>query len=445
MSSLRSLAGPAWAVVLVLIAAVAASCFDLRATSTGWHVAAGPAGAVGGATFRPPIHSPSPTRMRRGWITSGGFQVLAAVADGLGGAPALIALRILVVAVLGLVLLVLLRAEGLAAAPSVALAVVGLAGARMRFFVRPELMTMLIATAVIGLALRPPRRLGHWNLAIVVVLIAAGVNLHGGVLVIPVVLAALAGWTGDRCHGFTIGTAECGPDGGRSTRAGPGGDPGQSLGVAAVARAASSRRSRRQALDPEPGVDRAGSDAAASSVDRRGRRVARSAACRAGAGPVAGGDRDDRAGAALCPQRRSVSSSLFRSSSRQRWRGCGPGFRPIGDRGCRGWWWHWPAVSSWCFPSTPASAPACVSPSGSTRCTQPAFSRTTGLLPGRIYHDVRFGGWLIGRYFPRCQVFIDDRNEILERLLHELWQIWPNRAGRTGSGISWIAGSSTWP
>ncbi len=45
-------------------------------------------------------------------------------------------------------------------------------------------------------------------------------------------------------------------------------------------------------------------------------------------------------------------------------------------------------------------------------------------LPGaRLYNDVRFGGYLINRYFPPRGVFLDDRNEIHEPLLRRFWEI----------------------
>jgi hypothetical protein len=45
------------------------------------------------------------------------------------------------------------------------------------------------------------------------------------------------------------------------------------------------------------------------------------------------------------------------------------------------------------------------------------------LLAGNLYNDVRFGGWLILNGYPERQVFIDDRNEIHEPLLREIWEI----------------------
>jgi hypothetical protein len=51
------------------------------------------------------------------------------------------------------------------------------------------------------------------------------------------------------------------------------------------------------------------------------------------------------------------------------------------------------------------------------------FLDTEGLPKSHLYNDVRFGGYLIDRYHPPRQVFQDDRNEIHDRLLREIWEI----------------------
>lgn len=51
------------------------------------------------------------------------------------------------------------------------------------------------------------------------------------------------------------------------------------------------------------------------------------------------------------------------------------------------------------------------------------FLKKEGLLEHRIYNDVRFGGWLIGAFYPPTRFFIDDRNEVHEELLERIWEI----------------------
>jgi hypothetical protein len=46
-----------------------------------------------------------------------------------------------------------------------------------------------------------------------------------------------------------------------------------------------------------------------------------------------------------------------------------------------------------------------------------------GLAEATKYNDVRFGGYLIHRWFPARQVFLDDRNEIHEPLLSEIYDL----------------------
>jgi hypothetical protein len=52
-----------------------------------------------------------------------------------------------------------------------------------------------------------------------------------------------------------------------------------------------------------------------------------------------------------------------------------------------------------------------------------SFLDQEGLPNEQLYNDVRFGGYLIDRYVPQRQVFQDDRNEIHEPLLREIWTI----------------------
>ncbi|MCU0234605.1 MAG: hypothetical protein MUE90_11330, partial [Thermoanaerobaculales bacterium] len=51
------------------------------------------------------------------------------------------------------------------------------------------------------------------------------------------------------------------------------------------------------------------------------------------------------------------------------------------------------------------------------------FLDREGLPRTELYNDVRFGGYLIDRYWPARRVFQDDRNEIHEPVLLEIWEI----------------------
>jgi hypothetical protein len=52
-----------------------------------------------------------------------------------------------------------------------------------------------------------------------------------------------------------------------------------------------------------------------------------------------------------------------------------------------------------------------------------AFLDRESLPSEQLYNDVRFGGYLIHRYGPERKVFQDDRNEIHEVLLRRIWEI----------------------
>jgi hypothetical protein len=68
-----------------------------------------------------------------------------------------------------------------------------------------------------------------------------------------------------------------------------------------------------------------------------------------------------------------------------------------------------------------------------------SFLDAEGLPGAQLYNDVRFGGYLIGRYFPPRQVFQDDRNEIHETLLREIWEIF-----ETSDVAQWSALLARW-
>ena len=63
------------------------------------------------------------------------------------------------------------------------------------------------------------------------------------------------------------------------------------------------------------------------------------------------------------------------------------------------------------------------------------FLDREGLPSEQLYNDVRFGGFLIERYAPTRLVFQDDRNEIHEALLQEIWRILRSSDVRGWSGL----------
>ena len=109
----------------------------------------------------------------------------------------LVVLRMLVVAALTLLLLRIGTTSGLDPPVALLLATVCVWGARPRFFIRPELFTLLLVPLALWLfSTRTGRR--WWPLPLMAV-VALGANLHGGMLVAPILIAAwfageIVGW-----------------------------------------------------------------------------------------------------------------------------------------------------------------------------------------------------------------------------------------------------------
>jgi hypothetical protein len=410
------------ALVLVGFGGVLAALFDVRATAVGWHLAAGREVLSGRGI--PRADAFSFTAAGTPWLDhEWGFQTLAALADILAGTPGLIGLRALFVSALGLVIFLTTRRLGLAAAPGAALTMLALAGARMRFFVRPELATLLVTAVVLGLALIPHDRRPRWSAAAVGAAVAIGVNLHGGVLVVPLLLAVLAA---GRLLGATISKQPISPVVLRElplptiaiagTLANPWGwrlwevplhladlvgrpwipnpewiAPGPMtlphLWIALVAALLLLARFER-----DPGRWLLGLAAAALAL-RYVRNV----------------------GVFFV-----VIALVLTPTLVHLWRRIPASAVPRASRLALGL----TVAILVTLPLDPRFPPRF----GESETTYPrsaaAFLERHGLAPARVFNDVRFGGWLINRWYPDVQVFIDDRNEIHEPLLRELWEIW---------------------
>jgi hypothetical protein len=179
---------------LILLAAALAgavlSLFEIANTSIGWHLASGDWILQNRAFLHADPFS----------FTSGGapwidhewlFQVGASIVYSAAGPAGLVALRALTAATLAVLLLVIGVRSGLSRAAALLLALVCVAGARGRFFVRPELVTLVIVPATVWLFFQR-NRYGRWIwLAVLGGLMVVGANAHGGVLVVPLLLAGI--------------------------------------------------------------------------------------------------------------------------------------------------------------------------------------------------------------------------------------------------------------
>jgi hypothetical protein len=196
-----------WLPAGLLAFAALAGTLRIRSVDFFWHLVAGRwILDHGGVPRHDPFRftSASAPWVDHEWL----FQAVIATADALGGISALVALRALLVVSLAVVLLVTLRRSGCPGAPPVALAAVALLGARARFFLRPELASVLALALLLALLqelrrvaaeepspdARPSLYRSSRRLPVLastlLVLVVGWANLHPGALVAPVLVAA---------------------------------------------------------------------------------------------------------------------------------------------------------------------------------------------------------------------------------------------------------------
>ena len=173
-----------------MLAGAVLGTFQIANTSIGWHLASGRWIIENRAFLRADPFSFTAAGapwIDHEWI----FQVVVALADAAAGAPLLVILRAAVVATMAVLLLVIGVRNGLSPATALLLSVLCVCGARPRFFLRPELVTLIVVPTVVWMFLsRAERRSPAW-LGAVAGLMVLGVNAHGGVLVVPFLLAGL--------------------------------------------------------------------------------------------------------------------------------------------------------------------------------------------------------------------------------------------------------------
>jgi hypothetical protein len=193
--TLKSTNHPRIPTMIVAAAAVAGTVlglFEIANTSIGWHLASGD-WILSNRAF---VHADPFT------FTSGGaswidhewlFQVGVSIAHSLAGPAGLVALRALTIATLAVLLLFVGARSGLSPAAALVLSIACIAGARGRFFVRPELITLVIVPTAVWLFLRRMRRSSAFWMAALGGLMIVGANAHGGTLVVPPLLVGILG------------------------------------------------------------------------------------------------------------------------------------------------------------------------------------------------------------------------------------------------------------
>lgn len=415
---------------MIVVAAIAAGAligsFQIANTSIGWHLASGRLILQERAFLRADPFS----------LTAGGtpwldhewlFQVVAALADGLAGAPGLVVLRALAVAALAALLLLIAVRSGLSPPAALLLSLLCVAAARPRFFVRPELVTLLVVPACVWLYLTRHGRRPALSLAGLAVLMVVGANAHGGVLVVPFLLGGIL--AADAVQMLAVRRIDR-----RALAAGAAG-----LAVAALAPLINPygwhlyeapfrlahligqpHISNPEWFPPTPGLAPALYAALAVTVivmALRERRLSRWALLAMAAALALRHFRNLGIFFALLP--------LVLAPALATWRALADPAAGAAARRRRA--------------DLLAVAAAAVLAASVAVAPQPGFGFAyaeelypsaacdfldrEGLPGAELYNDVRFGGYLIDRYWPQRQVFQDDRNEIHERLLREIWTI----------------------
>ncbi len=349
------------------------------------------------------------------------FQVGVALIERLGSGPALIGLRIAVAVMLVFLLTRFGRRAGLSPAVALTLACLCVAGARMRFFIRPELATLIIVPVGVALFLDRSRRSTVTTAGMIALLAAVGINFHGAVVILPVILGALvlAETIETMIHrrspldvlgsgivivAATIAGTLLNPWGAAVLTAplhladlvgkpwipnpewispGPADVPALwiALGAAWITLGVlKDRRPTRWMLLLVISV------LALRYVRNVGLFfVLLPLAVAPALARIAAFRRSDRRASLAAAATILLLGALMIDRPRF----------PLG----------------WGFSPERYPVDACL------------FLERTGLIHRPLYNDVRFGGWLVGRYFPPVRAFIDDRNEIHEKILEEIWDI----------------------
>jgi len=198
-----------WLSLLATI--VGAALFPIRSFDTFWHLVSGR--WILQHRSLPRIDPFRFTSVDEPWADHEWlFQVVLARIERLAGLDGLILFRVLLVAAVASVLLVAVRRIGVSPLAAFTLSILAITLARLRFLIRPEL-TSLLALSILMVCLEEYRRRGEWRWLLgTVLLVVVWANSHLGVLIAPP-LSAL----------FLLGTRLPGGTGepGRGTRSAP--------------------------------------------------------------------------------------------------------------------------------------------------------------------------------------------------------------------------------
>jgi hypothetical protein len=407
-----------------LLFGLVCGAFEITNTSIGWHIASGRWMLTEHRVLDEDVFS----------FTAGGsewidhewlFQILTAALYDTGGAPLLIVMRMVIIAGLTLLLLRIGASNGLDPPVALVLAALCVWAARPRFFLRPELFTLLLLPLALWLFADRDRR-RWWPLPLAVI-VALGVNLHGAMLVAPILIGVwYAGEIGEMLlrRDFDRRKAVTGATGVAAACLAPMLNPhGPALYLVPFRLA----EMVRQPHIPNPEW------ISPSPVDAPALYVAMAFSA-----------------AVLALQSRSpqhwLSLAATSALALRHIRNIGLFFVLLPQTTAPGLA-RWPLFAADGDAARTGTRPrrllclALVAVLGLAALLRPwpsfgfgfaerwypdralAFLADHQLSSDRIYNDVRFGGWLILEGFPDRRVFLDDRNEIHEPLLREIWEI----------------------
>ncbi|RLE21233.1 MAG: hypothetical protein DRJ65_16490 [Acidobacteria bacterium] len=408
-----------WATVTGLIFGVAAGLFEILNTGIGWHLASGRwmVEHLAILTHNPfTLGADGAQWLNHEWL----FQVAVALTERLGAGPGLVGLRVLVTVSLTFLLVHFGRRAGLSAGSALVLACLCVAGARMRFYIRPELATLFLVPLGVSLYLSRAQRRTAVTAAAMAAISAVGVNLHAGILVLPAILGTLMTAealttiikrrsplvvvsSGTAIVGAAIGGAMLNPWGWKVLAApfqlaqlvdkpwvpnpewiSPGPTDVPELYIALIVAWALFIVRERQPIRWMLLI----------VISALALRYVRNVGLFFTVLPLA-----------VAPALAGINI-----------------LRRVGRRAAL-----IASATVLCLALLMVDAPGHPLGWGFSTDRYPVgageFLERSGLLDRPLYNDVRFGGWLIGRYFPPFQAFIDDRNEIHEDLLQEMWKI----------------------
>ena len=423
--------GPALLIAYCVAAAFGflAASFQLQNTSIGWHLACGRWILDHGAV--PRADAFSFTAQGTPWIDHEWlFQVVAAAIEGAGGPAALVLWRGLWIALLAVLLVRIGLQSGLHHLAALLLAVLCIWGARLRFFVRPELFTLLIAPCVVALFLERHKFRALPFYGALAALMVVGGNAHAGILIVPPLLAALL--FGELAYGWRSGRVD------RSQLA---------SGAGAVALAAAvpllnpygwklywvpieitNLVGRDYILNPEwispaplqtPGLYLAFGAALLLLLLARDRSPLRWILLLAAGALAFRYVRNLGLFFVLLPL--AVAPALAKLP------GCGrqaaEGSARLVRRALQGAAWALPPLVALGFIVDQERPFGFQFDAGYYPIAACDFLQRERLPAARLYNDVKFGGYLLERFFPPRTVFIDDRNEIHEPLLRRIFSI----------------------